>query len=397
MPGSLQRTVRQRSNRFARCLAGPFLVVGSLHQSGEEAALALLKADDATGLEVLLEREPALRDWRGALGDSLLHAAILGDAEDCARLLVRDPALANAADRLGETALHLAAQRGRPDQVRLLRYSIEREHANAFGWTALHFAAALGHEECVDALSGSGVLAQTALGRTPLHLASRAGNAELVDFLIRADARRPDDRPGTDPADLLLARARHTAWLMGRGDVEAAAHLDLSEDSSVLLVFMDHSYLHNPFARPQGLGFALWQDGVALSVEAVGLRQFHRAGRVTAARRDLLLDELRESGMGHVAQSDADSGTRIGLRDGVAWLVLDTGTVGHWGSPRDEAPALAARRAIAWKIATQALDGLRAELTACDDAFVRAVLEHRDVAPARAYTENPWKDVATGR
>lgn len=122
------------------------------------------------------------------------------------------PATANIG---GTTALHLAAEKGHEEIVdllirdgadvhakitdgkqRLFSYAggYSRNHyrsGNLIGYTALHFAAANGHEEVIEKIlaMGASIECRNAEMETPLHLAAYAGRVKAVQKLVGKGAK----------------------------------------------------------------------------------------------------------------------------------------------------------------------------------------------------------------
>ena len=85
-----------------------------------------------------------------------------------------------------------AAQQGNLDELKEL-YETEVENVNtgnAHGESALHFAAAFGHDSCVDWLLANGAVVdrRSAGGATPLHMAATQGHLNVLKQLVAANA-----------------------------------------------------------------------------------------------------------------------------------------------------------------------------------------------------------------
>ncbi len=130
----------------------------------------------------------------------------------------RDGAHVNA----GGNALLLAATLGRVEVLRFLLPLCNREAADARGRTAIVYAAAAGHTECVRLLLDAGVQQTTAA----LEKAAFYGNHEVVDLLLSR---------GTQPgraAEWSLAGGAEHEDLLSRGpvDVDFAMQLAVAHD-----------------------------------------------------------------------------------------------------------------------------------------------------------------------
>jgi ankyrin repeat protein len=89
-------------------------------------------------------------------------------------------------------ALHVAAEHGRTASVHRLvaQQGCEVDAADAYGWRALHFAAANGHVTCVRALldGGASVDPREGVDWTPLHMAGMNGRTECARELVQRGA-----------------------------------------------------------------------------------------------------------------------------------------------------------------------------------------------------------------
>jgi len=127
----------------------------------------------------------------------LIATSEVGDDPRLLELTLEHGAEVDAKDSYNGTGLIRAAERGYPEIVgRLLETSIEVDHVNRLGWTALLEAIILGeggaeHTEVVRKLVAAGADVELADGRgiTPLAHARRQGFPEIVEILERAGAR----------------------------------------------------------------------------------------------------------------------------------------------------------------------------------------------------------------
>ena len=189
--------------------------------------------------------------------DTLLHRAILGQADlDYIKILLQF-ADVNQTGNHAETALHLAAKQGNIELVKmLLDYQADVQAKNLKGQTPLHHAAFQGKFENIQALltnkanteakdtqgqrplhhaafwgrsealqvllfNKAAIEAKDNLDRTPLHLAALRGQVAAVQLLINHQAPTwVIDYKGRTPYDLAWSRA--VKQLLGR-------HMNLSK------------------------------------------------------------------------------------------------------------------------------------------------------------------------
>lgn len=168
-----------------------------------------VRADDATGVESLLERgfDPNARDESGQVA---LGLAVREGSDRVVDVLLKHPQLdVNSSNSAGETALMLAALQGR---LQVSQRLIERgARISQQGWTPLHYAAS-GPEPRVVALlleRGAPIEARSPNGTTALMMAARYGSEESVTLLLeqRASASVRNER-GMNAADFARSAGR---------------------------------------------------------------------------------------------------------------------------------------------------------------------------------------------
>jgi ankyrin repeat protein len=119
-----------------------------------------------------------------------------------------------------------AAMRGDKEGVRaLLKQGADVNQAQGDGMTALHWAAASGHDDLIETLlyAGANVRATTRLGAySPLHVASQSGHANAIGALVKAGAN-VNTITSTGATPLMMAA------LSGKADA-AKALLDAGAD-----------------------------------------------------------------------------------------------------------------------------------------------------------------------
>ncbi len=117
-------------------------------------------------------------------GNELAYAAARGDTKHVVELLSTLP---QAEPLLAQLRKLLASYAILPPMI---PPQININHQDSHGMTALHWAAAQGHNNIVKLLLdfGANVNLQNAEGNTPLHLAARNGNLSVVKLLLARGA-----------------------------------------------------------------------------------------------------------------------------------------------------------------------------------------------------------------
>ncbi len=157
-------------------------------------------------------------------GWNAMHRLAYGGGVETARLLVEAGCEHDRKNREGMTPMIIAANRGHADLVRYLiscRAATEAVES-AFGWTALHIAAAKGYGDVAGALleAGAPVNAKDRFGKTPLHYAVRHGNAAVADA-IKAKGGKGGGKEAAAPFSRTLAEGEavihytgHSGWVV---------------------------------------------------------------------------------------------------------------------------------------------------------------------------------------
>jgi len=172
---------------------------------------------------------------------SIWTAAQTNDLVSVQGRVAQNPALASKVDAYGYTALHYAAQQNHVAVVAFLLANGCPADANACGATPLHRAAYAGSTEACALLLGAGAdvhARDTSFSdhATPLHKAYSAGHAAVAALLRQhgADETAVDGRRQT-PAQLLKKKHRAAFGLPVEGDEareQKAEDLSSSKDAS---------------------------------------------------------------------------------------------------------------------------------------------------------------------
>eukprot|EP00762_Andalucia_godoyi_P001310 ANDGO_04753.mRNA.1 Putative ankyrin repeat protein RF_0381 len=130
--------------------------------------------------------------------------------------------LVNQRNEAGLSAVHLAARYGFADVLTMLishdksKETLDAKESHSL-WTALHDAAAHGHDACIQVLinAGSMVQARDILGKTPLHYASSSGVESVRSILETKSGLECLWHPSSDTGWLPL----HEACAKGKSEV----------------------------------------------------------------------------------------------------------------------------------------------------------------------------------
>jgi ankyrin repeat protein len=162
---------------------------------GRTALLAATQGNHAGVARVLIAAGADVNAKDDIQDSPFLYAGAEGRIEILKMTLAK--ADLKSTNRYGGTALIPAAHHGHPEAVRiLLGTTIDKDHVNKLGWTALLEAVILGdggpvHTEIVTLLTEAGANVNIAdkEGVTPLAHAKRRGFAEMVRILEIRGAR----------------------------------------------------------------------------------------------------------------------------------------------------------------------------------------------------------------
>ncbi len=180
----------------------------------QQSALSLCSKQGHVACADLLLQHGASTDLVVADGNTALLLAATEGHVDIVRKLLNAGASAKVTDVEEETALMKAAAEGHDPVVNVLIEHDPRSigHHNRENFTALHYAASVGHLSVVEALLSKGAdpRAADSEGRTALVLAAMFGHAAVVTLLLGslggADMKTPVTK---DEERLGLAAAQH--------------------------------------------------------------------------------------------------------------------------------------------------------------------------------------------
>jgi len=157
--------------------------------NGSDAFFKAIKLDDERGMKSLLAKgvNPNLVDKQR--GETGLMVALQEDSMKVFDVLINARGIdLNLRARNGDTALMIASYKGKVAAVKAL---LDKEaEPNTTGWTALHYAAAIGNDEIVQMLldASAYIDAGSPNNTTPIMMAARAGKIMTVKLLLDSGA-----------------------------------------------------------------------------------------------------------------------------------------------------------------------------------------------------------------
>lgn len=181
-----------------------------------------LMAAAAAGAPKLLARliaagaDPATANFKGA--PAIIYAAWKGNPDVVRALIAQQVSLEHAASN-GWTAMTMASAKGNVEAIRaLIKADALIDPPDVYGWTPLMRAANLGRLNVVRVLVREGnasVTRYNASRQTALHLAAAAGHQEIYEFLVAAGAN-PEavDGQGQKARDIVEARVSSSSQRM---------------------------------------------------------------------------------------------------------------------------------------------------------------------------------------
>lgn len=179
----------QAVRRRALTLLASLLMLATL--PGEAFADSLsdffraVKNDDYTTVSALLQRGLSPNLVEGMRGDSGLILALREDSGKVFNILLNAPgADLEIRAKNGDSALMIASYKGNVAAVKALL--AKEVQVNNQGWTALHYAAAIGSDDIVRMLleESAYIDAESPNGTTPLMMAAGSGRLTTVKLLL---------------------------------------------------------------------------------------------------------------------------------------------------------------------------------------------------------------------
>jgi ankyrin repeat protein len=183
---------RSRFSAFLLLLALAFLPSVSHAGTDAKQADAYFKAaqlDDERSMKALLAAGVNPNLMKKERGETGLMIAVREDSKKVFKILLNTPGIdLNLRARNGDTALMIASYKGDAAVVKAL---LDKEaEPNNTGWTALHYAAAIGNDEIVQMLldASAYIDAGSPNQTTPIMMAARAGKILTVKLLLDSGA-----------------------------------------------------------------------------------------------------------------------------------------------------------------------------------------------------------------
>jgi ankyrin repeat protein len=213
------------------------------NEAGDSALHEAAAGGAEEAADYLLNRGLAV-DLAGASGRTPLMAAVIADQTEMVRWLLRQGADPGIKDAEGFKPLMLAVREGSAGSVGELA-AYDRGELDP----ALLLAALVGRADVIDALTnyGASVYARMEDGRTPLMIAAQNGHAEAVEILLDIGSSRfTTDAEGRTAADIATAAGHaEIAALIARDPLpeeltletpeELAGEMDAFVDTALLL------------------------------------------------------------------------------------------------------------------------------------------------------------------
>jgi ankyrin repeat protein len=147
------------------------------------------KMDDERGMKALLAAGVSPNLIQKERGETGLMVAVREESKKVFNVLLNAKGVdLNIRARNGDTALMIASYKG---DVAMVKALLDKEaEPNNTGWTALHYAAAIGNDEIVQMLldASAYIDAGSPNNTTPIMMAARAGKILTVKLLLDSGA-----------------------------------------------------------------------------------------------------------------------------------------------------------------------------------------------------------------
>ncbi|WP_211474042.1 ankyrin repeat domain-containing protein [Collimonas humicola] len=183
-------------SRSRSCFSAVLLLLAALawlpstgRASNSDDFFKAAQLDDERSMKALLAAGVSPNLVRKERGETGLMVAVREDSKKVFNVLLNARGIdLNARARNGDTALMIAAYKGDVATVKAL---LDKEaEPNNTGWTALHYAAAIGNDEIVQMLldASAYIDAGSPNNTTPIMMAARAGKIQTVKLLLDSGA-----------------------------------------------------------------------------------------------------------------------------------------------------------------------------------------------------------------
>jgi ankyrin repeat protein len=178
-------------NKFSRFSVLVFLLISTSASASaqDDKFIFAAKFDDVPKLTLLINQgvDPNIGD--SIRSETALMWAVRENALRAIDYLLHHPKVdINALAKNGDTALMIACYLGKFAIVQ--NFISNNVKVNQEGWTALHYAAVVGHIDIVEILlkNKANVNALSPNNTTPLMMATRSGKLDLIETLIKNGA-----------------------------------------------------------------------------------------------------------------------------------------------------------------------------------------------------------------
>ncbi|XP_015602408.1 tyrosine-protein kinase Shark [Cephus cinctus] len=187
---------------------------------------------------------------KNQLGQTAVHLAAKGGADEILKKLIQSKASVNCRDSAGYTPLHYACQSNLPSTVRILisgGANVQARHTET-GMVPLHEAASRGHKEVIQVLlsMNAPVNPRTLADDVPADLAKRNGYLECAKLLRNYQGPAPKEKR-SDWYHGTLDRSEAIALLQKHGNIDGSFLVRFSDrhGGSYVLTVMYHGQAYH--------------------------------------------------------------------------------------------------------------------------------------------------------